>query len=100
MQPARAGGSACRCRGSTAASLSTAVCLVSFRRSERDDELEAGAVRHRRLVDDVSAVGPCISPGDREPEARAPRFAPRPGAASESVEQAGDELASNALPPI
>jgi len=57
-------------------------------------------VWHRRLVDDVSAVGPSIGARDREPEAGAVRSAARLDTARESVEQARDELALNALAAI
>jgi len=69
-------------------------------RPEWDHELEAGAVWHRRLVDDVSAVGPSIGARDREPEAGAVRSAARLDTARESVEQARDKLALNALAAI
>src|SRR5436190_12636818 len=67
---------------------------------QRQDHLETGPVRHRRFVHDVAAVGASVGSGDREPETRALRSAPRLRASREAVKEAGDELAPYAFSPI
>jgi len=69
-------------------------------RPNRKHDLETGPVRHRRFVDDVSAVGASVGSGDREPETRAVRSGLRLRASREPVEQARYELAANTFAPI
>src|SRR2546423_13589183 len=65
-----------------------------------DHDLERGPVRLRRLVDDVSAVGARIGPGDREPETGPIRSATRLRTALEAVEKAREELAAHTFSAI
>jgi hypothetical protein len=60
--------------------------------SERDHDLESRAVRHRRLVNDLSSVSPGVSLCDREPEAGAVASATRVRAAREALKEARNEL--------
>ena len=73
---------------------------VGLRGPQWDHDLEPGPVRLRRLVDDVSAVGARIGPGDREPETGPIRSAARLRTALEAVEKAGEELAAHAFSAI